>query len=117
MDEKKIKRAVTDSGDKIIYDIENKPGLANLLTIYSGLSCKTFEDIEKQFEGKLYGHLKVELAKMVCDKIQTIQKKYYDLMNNKDYLTNILKTKTKKAKIKARNTLDKVYDKIGFLLP
>lgn len=113
--QKKIKSAVTDSGADIAFDPENKAGLANLITIYSVLSGKTTDEIVNDYQGKLYGHLKVDLADLVCDTLQPVQEKYTDLMNNKDYLQELIQKGGIKAKERANITLKRVYDKIGLV--
>lgn len=112
--QKKLKGAVTDSGEVISYD-KNKPGIANLMTIYSALSGMTYEQIEKEFEGKMYGHLKVGLADLVCDTLKPVHEKYADLMKNEDYLNELLKKGALAAKARAGATLKEVYDKIGLV--
>lgn len=113
--EKKIKSATTDSDTVIKYDPENKAGLANLLTIYSVLSGKSTDQLEKDYEGKMYGHLKVDLADLVVQTLQPVREKYLDLMNNKDYLDQLLKSGAERAQAKARVTLDKVYKVVGLV--
>jgi tryptophanyl-tRNA synthetase len=112
--QKKLKGAVTDSGEVISYD-ETNPGIANLMTIYSALSGMSFEQIEKEFEGKKYGHLKVGLADLVCDTLKPVHEKYADLMKNEDYLSELLSKGALAAKARAGVTLKEVYDKIGLV--
>jgi tryptophanyl-tRNA synthetase len=100
--------------DVISYD-EKKPGIANLMTIYSVLSGMSYEQIEKEFEGKMYGHLKVGLADLVCDTLKPVHEKYADLMKNEDYLNDLLKKGALAAKTRAGATLKEVYDKIGLV--
>lgn len=111
--EKKIKGAATDSGTEIVYDPENKAGLANLLSIYSVLSGKSTEELEKDYVGKMYGHLKVDLADLLVQTLKPVQEKYHDLMKNKDYLDNMMRFGSDRAREKAAVTLDKVYKTIG----
>jgi tryptophanyl-tRNA synthetase len=113
--EKKFKRAVTDSGSVIKYDPENK-GIANLMTIYSVLSGKDFAAIEKHFDGKMYGHLKVEVAELVIESLRPAQEKYKDLMKNRDHLRHLMKLGANRAKERATKTLATVYDKMGIVL-
>jgi len=112
--EKKIKRAVTDSGSQIKFD-ENNPGIANLMTIYSVLTGKKFAEIEKDFEGKLYGHLKVALAEIVIEKLKPVQERHRDLMNNRDHLEQAMKNGAEAARARASETLKIVYDRIGII--
>ncbi|EQC52135.1 tryptophan--tRNA ligase [Bacteriovorax sp. DB6_IX] len=111
--QKKIKGAVTDTGTVVSYDKENKPGISNLMTIYSVLSGMSMDEITAKFEGKMYGHLKVDLADLVCDTLKPVQDKYADLMNNKDYLEDIMAKNALKAKERANKTLIDVYNKVG----
>lgn len=114
--EKKIKSATTDSDTVIKYDMENKVGLSNLMNIYSALTGKTFEEIEKIYEGKMYGHLKVDLAQIVVDKLSPVREKYLDLMKNKDYLDQLMNEGAAKAEVRAESTLKKVYEATGLVL-
>ncbi len=111
--QKKLKGAVTDTGTIVSYDKEEKPGISNLMTIYSVLSGMSMEDITAKFEGKMYGHLKVDLADLVCDTLKPVQDKYADLMNNKDFLEDVMAKNALKAKERANKTLIDVYDKVG----
>lgn len=113
--EKKIKAAATDSGTEIKFDVENKPGVANLLTIYSVLSGQTIEQLEKDYEGKMYGHLKVDLAEVVIQKLKPVHEKYQDLMKNQDHLDQLLRSGAEKAAIRAEATTKKVYDAVGLI--
>lgn len=113
--EKKIKGATTDSGSDIKFDPENKAGLSNLMTIYSVLSGKTTEQIEKDYEGKMYGHLKVDLAELVVQTLKPVREKYDDLMKNKDYLDQLMKSGAERAEARAKPTLEKVYRTVGLL--
>jgi tryptophanyl-tRNA synthetase len=113
--EKKIKSATTDSGTEIKFDAENKAGLSNLMTIYSVLSGKTIEQIEIDYQGKMYGHLKVDLAELVVETLRPVREKYDDLLKNRDYLDQLLKSGASRAQTRARVTLDKVYHKVGLL--
>lgn len=113
--EKKIKSAATDSGSEIKFDVENKPGVANLLTIYSVLSGKTIEQLEKDYEGKMYGHLKVDLAEVVIQKLKPAREKYEELMKNKDHLDQLLRAGAEKAAVRAEATTKKVYEAVGLI--
>lgn len=115
--EKKIKSAATDSDavPLIKFDPENKAGISNLLTIYSVLSGKTTDQLEKDYEGKMYGHLKVDLAELVISTLAPVKAKYDDLMKNKDHLDQLLKSGADRASARAQGTLDKVYSTVGLL--
>lgn len=113
--EKKIKSATTDSGTEIKFDPENKAGLANLMTIYSVLSGKTTEQIELDYQGKMYGHLKVDLADLVVQTLRPVKERYDDLMKNQDYLHQLMKEGSSRAQVRAEATLDKVYKTVGLI--
>lgn len=113
--EKKIKGAATDSGTEIKFDPENKPGLSNLMTIYSVLSGKTTQQLEADYAGKMYGHLKVDLAGVVVDTLKPVKEKYDDLMKNKDYLDELMKSGADRARERSKATLDNVYKTVGLL--
>lgn len=114
--EKKIKGAATDSDTVIKYDVENKPGLSNLMTIYSVLSGKTYAQLEADYEGKMYGHLKVDLADLVVETLRPVQDKYHDLMKNRDHLDALMKKGADRARVRAAATLKAVYEKTGLVL-
>lgn len=110
--EKKIKSAVTDSEGIIKFDRENKPGVSNLLSIYSILSGKTIEDIETHYDGKGYGEFKGDLAEVVVKALSPIQERYFELINSKE-LDDILDEGAEKARQKANRTLRKMENAMG----
>lgn len=112
---RKFKRAVTDSEREIRYDEVNKPGVSNLISIYSSVANKSFSDIEKEFEGRSYGDLKEVVGQSVAEMLKPIQQKYNEFSSDKDYLNSILKENADKAAYMARKTLSKVYRKVGLV--
>ena len=111
---KKFKRSVTDSDNKIIFS-NDKPGISNLLTIYSVCKNIKIKDAEKEFANANYGTLKSVVAESVIEKLAPIQSRYKKLLDDKQYLQkNILDSK-EKANLLAIKTLDEVSRKIGFL--
>lgn len=114
---RKFKRAVTDSGSEIIYDPDTKPGVSNLLSIYSVFSGKSIEDAQKDFAGKGYGEFKLAVGEAVADKLKPIQETQAKILADKEYLNNILKGGAERASYEANKTLSKVYKKIGFYRP
>ncbi|MCK6204254.1 tryptophan--tRNA ligase [Bacillus infantis] len=110
--EKKIKSAVTDSEGIVKFDKENKPGVSNLLSIYSILSGRSIEEIEAQYEGKGYGDFKGDLAKVVVDTIVPIQEKYTQLMESSE-LDEILDRGAEKAQFTANKMLAKMENAMG----
>lgn len=111
---RKFKRAVTDSGAEIKYDPENKPGVSNLLSIYSVFAEKTTAEAEADFAGKGYGEFKLAVGETVADKLAPIQAEQAKLLNDKNYLHSVLERGADSAFKAARKTLSKVYKKIGF---
>jgi tryptophanyl-tRNA synthetase len=112
---KKIKSAVTDTGKEVIFDEKNKPGVSNLLTIYTALSGKSIADAENEFSGKGYGDFKGAVAEVVIEFLKPIQSKATDLLSDPKYLTQILKQGADKANAVAAKTLKDVYDAIGIV--
>lgn len=115
--EKKIKRAMTDSDEPPVvrYDLKNKAGVSNLLDILTGVTGKPIDELEKEFEGKMYGHLKNEVATQVIDMLSALQAKYHQYRDDESYLLSIMQEGAEKARSKAAPTLKKVYDAIGFV--
>lgn len=113
--EKKIKSAATDSGTEIKFDTENKAGVSNLLTIYSILANKSIEQLEKDYEGKMYGHLKVDLVEVVMNTLKPVREEYDKLMADRSYLTQQMSEGADRARVIAADTLKKVYDAVGLV--
>ena len=113
---KKFKRAVTDSENVVRFDKENKAGISNLMSIYSAITGKTNEEIEKEFVGKGYGDFKKQVAECVIEELRPIQEKYKELINNPKYLEDIYTKGAERAKIIAEKTLSDVYEKIGLII-
>lgn len=114
---KKIKRAMTDSEEppRVIYDIENKPGVSNLLDILSGITGKSIPELEAEFAGQMYGHLKGAVAEAVAGMLTTLQERYHHFRNDEALLNKIMDEGATKAAARAQETLDKVYQAIGFV--
>ncbi|MEH7520948.1 tryptophan--tRNA ligase [Priestia megaterium] len=110
--EKKIKSAVTDSEGIVRYDKENKPGISNLLSIYSILANKSIEDIEAMYEGKGYGDFKADTAKVVAEALAPIQERYYELVDSSE-LDDILDQGADKANATANKMLRKMRNAMG----
>lgn len=111
----KIKKAVTDSGKEIKFDEEKKPAISNLMTIYSLLSGKTHDQIEKIYDGKTYVEFKNNLAEVIIEFLSPFQKKYQELKNNISEVEKILTASEEKDRNEAQKTLDEVKQKIGVL--
>ena len=112
---KKFKKAVTDSENIVRFDTENKPGISNLISIYSAISGKSKEEIEKEFEGKGYGDFKMAVANSVAEELKPLQERYKELIENPDYLEKIYREGAKNAENIAKATLKNVYEKIGLI--
>lgn len=112
---RKFKRAVTDSEREIRYDEENKPGVSNLISIYSSTTGKNIEEIEKQFAGLSYGDLKEAVGLSVADVLKPVQQRYNEYSSNKDFLNTVLKESAEKAFYLSRKTVSKVYKKVGLV--
>ncbi|HHY81115.1 MAG TPA: tryptophan--tRNA ligase [Clostridiales bacterium] len=112
---RKFKRAVTDSDSVVRYDVENKPGISNLMSIYSSVTGKSLDEIQQEFEGKGYGEFKTKTGEAVAETLRPIQERYNDLMASKDYLKEIMNKGAECADRIASRTLEKVYKKIGLL--
>ena len=115
-----FKRAITDSetgAGCVRYDPVNKPGVSNLMTIYSCATGKTFAEIEKEFASAGYGVFKPAVGEVVVEMLRPIREKSEDLIKNKDYLNKLMADGAEKASRTANRTLKKVYKKIGFVLP
>lgn len=114
---KKIKRAVTDSEEppRVIYDLENKPGVSNLLDILSGVTGKPVAALEAEFKGQMYGHLKGAVADAVSGMLTELQTRYHEIRNDDVLLNRVMKEGAEKASARAQVTLDKVHDAIGFV--
>ncbi|MEM5016636.1 tryptophan--tRNA ligase [Metabacillus indicus] len=110
--EKKIKSAVTDSEGIVKFDKENKPGVSNLLSIYSILSGLSIEDLEKKYEGKGYGDFKADTAAAVINALQPIQEKYYSLVES-DELDEILDRGAERANAQAGKMIKKMESAMG----
>jgi tryptophanyl-tRNA synthetase len=112
---KKIKGSVTDADNEICFDVEGKPGLSNLLGIYSAVSGKSVKELESAFSGKGYGDLKTEVADAVVSVIEPIRTRATELLADTKELDSLLASGADRANELAEATLASVYDKIGFI--
>lgn len=111
---KKMKRAVTDSENKVLYRDE-QPGVKNLMTIYSKLGNYTIEELEAKYDSKGYGAFKTDLAEVVVESLRPFKEKYEDYMKNLDYLASIYKRGAERATTAAEKTMKVVREKIGLV--
>lgn len=112
---KRIKSAVTDAGTDIRFDPEGKPGISNLLTIYSTLTGKPVAELETEYQGKMYGHLKTDLAEVMVDFITPLRDRTNELMADPAELDRLLAQGAERAREIASTTLARVYERMGFL--
>ena len=114
---RKFKRAVTDSDTErcVRYDPEHKPGVSNLMTIYSAVTGKSYDEIEEEFSGKGYGAFKPAVGEAVIETLRPIREEAGRVMKDKAYLESVYRSGAEKASYVAERTLRKVYKKIGFV--
>ena len=114
---RKFKRAVTDSDTErcVRYDPQNKPGVANLMSIYSAVTGKSFDAIEREFDGKGYGAFKPVVGEAVVEILRPIREETERLLSDKAYLEGVYRAGAERAGVIANKTLRKVYKKVGFL--
>ncbi len=114
---KKIKRALTDSDDPPVvrYDIVNKAGVSNLLEILASMTGKPIPELEKTFEGQMYGHLKDAVADAISGMLIDLQAHYHHFRNDEAFLQKVMREGKEKARLKANVTLKKVYEVVGFV--
>lgn len=112
---KRIRSAVTDAEREIRYDVEAKPGIANLLTIYSALTGRAIDAIVAEYDGKGYGDLKKDLADVVVDFLTPFQERVHAYLDEPDKLDDVLAEGAERASAIARGTMDRVRERIGLL--
>lgn len=112
---KKIKSAVTDTGREVLFNSSEKPGISNLLTIFSALTGRTISDIESEFSGKGYGDFKGAVAEVVVDYLNPVRVRTLELLDDPSHLAGILRAGANKAEEVARKTLTDVYERIGLV--
>jgi tryptophanyl-tRNA synthetase len=112
---KKIRSAVTDSGSEVRFDAEEKPGVSNLLTIYSALTGRPIPAIEEEYAGRGYGDLKKDLGEVVVEFVTPFRDRTLELLGDRAELDAILHQGTQRAAEVAERTLSDVYDRVGFV--
>lgn len=111
---RKFKRAVTDSETEVCYR-EGKDGINNLMSIYSAVTDKSFEEIESEFKGKGYGDFKLAVGEATADMLAPMQAEFNRIIADKAYINDCMKSGAEKAYKASRRTLQKVYKKVGFV--
>ena len=114
---RKFKRAVTDSDTEhcVHFDIENKPGVSNLMSIYAAVTGKSYDEIEKEFDGCGYGVFKPAVGDAVIEALRPIREEAERILADKAYLQKVYTEGAQKASYMARKTLRKVYKKVGLV--
>jgi tryptophanyl-tRNA synthetase len=113
---KKIKSAMTDAGREVKYDLAEKPGISNLLTIHSALSGRTIPELENEFEGKGYGDFKGAVAEVVVEYLRPIRARALELLEDEKHLLDILHKGSAKARTVAHETIETTYKNLGVVL-
>lgn len=111
---RKFKKAVTDSESSVRY-AESKPGVSNLMNIYRAFTGKSYEEIEREFDGRGYGEFKLAVGEACADGLAPVREEFARLMSDKAHLEEIMKAGAEDAAYNARKTLSKVKRKIGFV--
>lgn len=114
---KKIRSAVTDSGSEVRFDETEKPGVSNLLTIYSATTGRRIDDLVAEYDGRGYGDLKRDLAEVVLDFVTPFRDRTLELLEDTSTLSEILASGAERAGAVATRTLADVYDRVGFVPP
>jgi len=114
---KKIKRAVTDSDElaRIYFDVAEKPGVSNLLSLLSSVTGNSVESLVPQYEDKMYGHLKGDVADAVVALLEPIQARYHEYREDQEFLNKVMREGADKASERASKILASVYDAVGFI--
>lgn len=112
---RKFKRAVTDSDSRIIMS-DDKPGVSNLITIYSAVTGKTTEEVEREFDGKGYGEFKSAVGEAVADELAPIKQRHDEIIKDKKELERLYRIGAEKAEYVARKTYLKAMKKVGYVI-
>ncbi len=110
---------MTDSEDppRVYFDIDNKPGVANLLSILSGVTNKSVETLVNEYEGKMYGHLKTDVADAVIALLEPVQQRYTEIRQDQQLMNDVMRAGAANARQRAAATLAKVNEAVGFVMP
>ncbi|MGQ0501325.1 MAG: tryptophan--tRNA ligase [Panacagrimonas sp.] len=112
---RKIKRAVTDLGNEVRYDVKEKPGVSNLMSILAATTGASFESLVEQFNGQGYGRLKAAAAEAVVECLRPVQARYAELRADEAGLVQVLRDGARRASLKADATLRRVHEALGFI--
>jgi len=111
---KKISRAKTDMGREVVFDVQNKPEVSNLMTIYAQCSGQTIEQVQAAYDGQGYGAFKKDLAEVVVQALEPLQRKYHEIRTSGE-IRDILRSGAERANASAEATLSAAKDAMGFL--
>ena len=111
---RKFKKAVTDSEACVRYS-EDKPGVSNLMTVYRAFTGKSFDEIEREFDGRGYGDFKLAVGEACADGLAPVREEFARLISDKAHLEAVMKAGSEEAAAYARRTMSKVRRKIGFV--
>ena len=114
---KKIRSAVTDSGSDVRFDVDEKPGISNLLTIYSSLTGRSIVDLEEEYAGRGYGDFKKDLADVVVEFVTPFRDRTLELLDDQTQLSAVLEQGRQQAAEVAEATLRDVWQRVGFVAP
>jgi tryptophanyl-tRNA synthetase len=114
---KKVKTAVTDSGREIVHDLNEKPGISNLIEIMTVATGESITEVEKRFEDSGYGQFKSDVADAVVALLEPIQSRYHELRDDPAELERMLAIGAAKAREASAPTLEKMYERMGFTRP
>ncbi len=112
---RKIKRAVTDTGSEVRFDIAEKPGVSNLLSILAATSGETIPSLEARFSGQQYGAFKAAVAEAVVECLTPVQARYHALRDDRAELDRVLKDGAERASVRANATLKRVHEVLGLI--
>ena len=115
---KKIKKAMTDGQEPpmVRFDTAEKPGVSNLLSLMSGCTGQSIAALEAEFEGKMYGHLKVATGEAVVNMLEPIQQRFKEYRADQTFLNQVMQDGAEKAQARAEVTIKQVYEKIGLIV-
>lgn len=114
---RKIKRAVTDLGNEVRFDLRDKPGISNLLSILAATTGRSIGVIEAEFAGQGYGRLKGAVAEAVVECLRPVQARYAELRGDESALLAVLRDGAQRASAVADRTLARAYRAVGLLAP
>ena len=112
---RKLKRAVTDLGNEVRYDLREKPGISNLISILAATTGQSMDAIATTYDGQGYGKLKAAVAEAVVECLRPVQARYHELRGDEAGLARVLRDGAQRAAAKADATLARVHDVLGFI--